>query len=563
MSYSHFIIYESIGKGDQATLTEDFFIGSEQVPTAPYVPRKRYFLPENSLDLEHFEPADITGLADYATPQPVLRPKWYLPTATQDITTAVEDFFGIPHADHQGSLRFPRKPYYLPDETRHDVSTTVQDFLGIPRADHDGALRFPRKPFYLSTNTDADVEIAHEHIPSADAQGSYWFPRAPYYLSLNTEHDVVTGTEDFFGIPTADFQGAYFWPRNPYYLPAQTEHDVTVASEDFEHVPETERPFFWARKLLKLSASDVADHVDVVVEDGDVIGSEGLWFKRRRTSPIPESLHDLITSVEDFFGIPRADADGVYWFPRTRYHQSLNTDADVTTTAEDFLVWLNPDAVTRYPLRRPFPEPQQPDFSTGDEDLLVWLLPDGVPVYALRRPRPEPQHPDLTTETEDFLVWIHPDAVERWPLRYAALPHLMSHVAPEVEIDTLVWLDGGAVPRWPLVYIPSGDAYASPILSGSANEYGVPFYYDAAKWPVGITFYFEAYFRATVGTVHAMLWNATDSIPVAGTTITTTSNSFIRLRSGPVSLTNLKEYRARFGTDADGAGEFLGGKVIA
>ena len=528
MSYSHFIVYESIGKGDQATLTEDFFIGSEQVPTAPYVPRKRYFLPENSLDLEHFEPADETGLADHATPQPVLRPKWYLPTATQDITTEVEDFFGVPHADHQGAIRFPRKPYYLPDEVRHDVITATEDFLGIPRADHDGALRFPRKPFYLSTNTDADVEIAHEQVPSADAQGSYWFPRAPYYLSLNTAHDVTIETEDFLGIPTADFQGAYFWPRKPYYLPAQTEHDVDTVSQDFEHVPETERPLFWDRKLLKLSASDVADHVDVVVEADDVLGSDVVWFTRPRTLPLPESLHDLMTGVEDFFGIPKADADGVYW----------------------------------YPLRRPLPEPQQPDFSTEAEDFLIWLLPDGVPVYGLRRPLPEPQHPDLSTETEDFLVWLLPDGVTRWPLRYAALPHLMPHVSPEQEPDTLVWLEGGAVQRWPLRYIPSGDAYASPIISGAANEYGVPFYYDAAQWPVGMTFYFEVYMRATTGTVHAMLWNATDNVPVLGTTVTTASGSFVRLRSGAVSLTTLKEYRARFGTDADGAGEFLGAKVL-
>ena len=53
------------------------------------------------------------------------------------------------------------------------------------------------------------------------------------------------------------------------------------------------------------------------------------------------------------------------------------------------------------------------------------------------------------------------------------------------------------------------------------------------------------------------------SLPMAGSEVTTTSTTYVRLRSGAITLTNAKEYEVQFGTSGSDAGYFKGAKIIA
>lgn len=93
--------------------------------------------------------------------------------------------------------------------------------------------------------------------------------------------------------------------------------------------------------------------------------------------------------------------------------------------------------------------------------------------------------------------------------------------------------------------------------------FGDVFLFTAANYVAALDFHFEAWHRATSGTSHARLFDITLSSPVGGSTVTTTSGTLIRQRSGALTLTDGSEYRLQLGSQAGDAGAALGGKVIS
>jgi hypothetical protein len=92
---------------------------------------------------------------------------------------------------------------------------------------------------------------------------------------------------------------------------------------------------------------------------------------------------------------------------------------------------------------------------------------------------------------------------------------------------------------------------------------GRTFLYTAANWGA-VAFYFEAFLRATVGTVRARLYNTTDSAVVASSEVTTANAVFNRQRSADISgnLVDGKEYRAQTSPGEGGAGEIHSAVVV-
>jgi len=95
----------------------------------------------------------------------------------------------------------------------------------------------------------------------------------------------------------------------------------------------------------------------------------------------------------------------------------------------------------------------------------------------------------------------------------------------------------------------------------SFTSYGVPFLYTAANWGA-VNFYFEAFYKATTGTVYARLYNVTDSSAVANSQVSTAQVVYQRDRSAALTLTDAKTYRAQFGKEGADAGKFLGAKLV-
>jgi len=98
--------------------------------------------------------------------------------------------------------------------------------------------------------------------------------------------------------------------------------------------------------------------------------------------------------------------------------------------------------------------------------------------------------------------------------------------------------------------------YSGIALGAAYTTVGGPFLYTAANWGT-VAFYFEAFFRATAGTVRARLYNTTDSVAVANSEVTTANAVFNRQRSADISanLADGKEYRAQTSKGAGGTGD--------
>ena len=105
-------------------------------------------------------------------------------------------------------------------------------------------------------------------------------------------------------------------------------------------------------------------------------------------------------------------------------------------------------------------------------------------------------------------------------------------------------------------------SFLGAILQKKAVRAGRAFLFTAANWGTQ-SFYLEVFMRATEGTVEAELYNVTDGVTVAGSNVSTSSATLVRLRSGALTLVNGKEYRLqllRLGSDG---GSILGGQIIA
>lgn len=103
--------------------------------------------------------------------------------------------------------------------------------------------------------------------------------------------------------------------------------------------------------------------------------------------------------------------------------------------------------------------------------------------------------------------------------------------------------------------------------SGSSDYYThqVYWYYDPSKFSGGLTFYFEGDFRVETGgdTGQMALYNATDKSEVPGSQVQTTSTSYVRVRSEPITLEPNKVYEVSTKTVV-GTGRTLmaGAKVV-
>lgn len=91
---------------------------------------------------------------------------------------------------------------------------------------------------------------------------------------------------------------------------------------------------------------------------------------------------------------------------------------------------------------------------------------------------------------------------------------------------------------------------------------GDVFKYVAAKYSSSLLVYFEVFLRATTGTAHARMFDATLSAAVSGSNLSTASATHTRQRSGPLTLVDGSEYLVEFGTLPGDAGAARGGKIV-
>lgn len=94
------------------------------------------------------------------------------------------------------------------------------------------------------------------------------------------------------------------------------------------------------------------------------------------------------------------------------------------------------------------------------------------------------------------------------------------------------------------------------------RSYGLPFLYTAANWGGTPSFYLEVSMRASIGMAQARVYNETDAVAVANSEVTTTSTTYVHLRSSAIVLENNKRYSVQFGVQGDDSGRFKGAKLV-
>ena len=93
------------------------------------------------------------------------------------------------------------------------------------------------------------------------------------------------------------------------------------------------------------------------------------------------------------------------------------------------------------------------------------------------------------------------------------------------------------------------------------RSHGLPFLYTAANWG-SVSFYLEVFLQALSGTALARLYNQTDGVAVTNSELSTTSGSFVRLRSSALTLVDGKVYNVQFGSEDSNSGAFRGAKIV-
>ena len=94
-------------------------------------------------------------------------------------------------------------------------------------------------------------------------------------------------------------------------------------------------------------------------------------------------------------------------------------------------------------------------------------------------------------------------------------------------------------------YQPLPYWYDAAELLETYTTYEAFLLFDVSKYVADASMFFEAILRsADGGEVKARLFNITDDAAVPGSTVTTTATVDTRLRSGALTLTGAKEYRA-------------------
>lgn len=103
-------------------------------------------------------------------------------------------------------------------------------------------------------------------------------------------------------------------------------------------------------------------------------------------------------------------------------------------------------------------------------------------------------------------------------------------------------------------------AVAGIVWTAAGSPYRL-FLFTAANWAVN-AFVAEAMVRATTGTAYLRIYNEDGTVAIAGSQGNTASGTFVRLRISSVALTDGKQHRLQFGTEAGDDGEAYGGVLI-
>lgn len=105
-------------------------------------------------------------------------------------------------------------------------------------------------------------------------------------------------------------------------------------------------------------------------------------------------------------------------------------------------------------------------------------------------------------------------------------------------------------------------SFSGAIIQKRVLRVGRPFLFTSVNWGTQ-SFFLEVFMRATTGTAEAELYNITDGLIVAGSELSTTSTSHVRLRSVAITLVNGKEYRLQLKRLNSDAGAILGAQIVA
>lgn len=144
------------------------------------------------------------------------------------------------------------------------------------------------------------------------------------------------------------------------------------------------------------------------------------------------------------------------------------------------------------------------------------------------------------------------------PVRVVASEAVFNYIIPvQVTASEIVfdYIGTAQIVASEVILIYAGDVVHSP--------YGAEFLYEGANW-AGKDLFFEAFMRATAGTIHARLYDVTADSPVIESEVSTTEVSFTRVRSGAIksALVDGHSYRAQFGKGVTDTGEFISAKLI-
>jgi len=106
---------------------------------------------------------------------------------------------------------------------------------------------------------------------------------------------------------------------------------------------------------------------------------------------------------------------------------------------------------------------------------------------------------------------------------------------------------------------------STPLVAPSYVSYGSPFLYTQANWNSGSgsSFTFEVYWKKTIGNVFARVWDETSSAEVTGSVVYISDSTFVRTRTGDLTLTDGHIYRAQLGHVTGASGEVYSAKLLS
>jgi len=103
---------------------------------------------------------------------------------------------------------------------------------------------------------------------------------------------------------------------------------------------------------------------------------------------------------------------------------------------------------------------------------------------------------------------------------------------------------------------------SSSYVDIGSSEWGF-FLYTSSEWDGTLNFYYESNLRTDSGIGYSILYDDTASATVSGSEVSTSSTSFVRVRSGSFSLTNSHVYKPRSKGDGSSTVTLIDARLIA